>query len=161
MLKYGILSNLCAKLETNWLRGWGLYGPQNFTCHLLYMRFQLCVTNEFNENSIHLNPIQARLFYCLKVQGSVFWDPLMISGSLKLAQWNFVQLKHYLMTTRIQKKSEIWPTTSKWRHYKKHRENSDLRETKQMIYHSKGNDETGELTRKIFQSRSFLPTKKY
>ena len=43
---------------------------------------------------------------------------------------------------------------------KKQRENSDLRETKQMIYHLKGNDETDEPTRKIFQSHSFLPTKK-
>ena len=50
------------------------------------MCFELCVTNEFNENSIHLNPIQARLFYCLKVQGGGIRDPLMVSGSLKVAQ---------------------------------------------------------------------------
>ena len=134
-----ILSNLCAKLETNWLRGWGLYGPQKFTCHLLYMRFQLWVTIEFNENSIHLNPIQARFFYCLKVQGRVFRDPLMISGSLKLAQWNFVQLKHYLMTTRIQKNQK-----------------SDLRRQNDVIIENIGKIQTSEKPNKWYIIRKVM-----
>ena len=65
------------------------------------------------------------------------------------------------MTTRIKKNQKSDLRCQNDVIIKKQRKNSDLRETKQMIYHSKGNDETDEPTRKIFQSHSFLPTKKH
>ena len=39
------------------------------------------------------DPIQANLFYHLKVHGEILRDPpLMISETIKLAKWNFAQL---------------------------------------------------------------------
>ena len=61
---------------------------------------------------ILLNPIQARLFFCLKVQEWVFRDSLMISGTIqarpmKLCDTAIVLIKAYHNTKRNFQKSDL------------------------------------------------------
>ena len=84
-----------------------------------------------------LNPIQARLFYHLKVQGR----PFMTSRTIKANPTKLctVLLKADQNTERNFQKYDYDVTmTSLLRTM----ENSDLPETRQIIYHLKGNDES-------------------
>ena len=89
------------------------------------------------------NPIQARLFYRFKdARGEgVFRDPLMISVTIKASPMKLstviVILKAYQNTKRnFQNMTYDVAMTSLLKQW----QNSNLREAKQIIYHSKGND---------------------
>ena len=68
----------------------------------------------------------------------------MISGTIKASQMKLytviVLLKAYQNTKRNFQNMTYDVTMT--RHYFKQWQNSDLRETRQIIYHSKGNDES-------------------
>ena len=63
----------------------------------------------------------------------------MISGTIKAGQMKLYTVIALLKTFENTKNLKTSPMTSQQRHYK---ENSDLCETKQIIYHSAGNDES-------------------
>ena len=74
----------------------------------------------------------------------VFRDPLMISGTIKASPMKLctviVLLKAYQNTKIVFFRNMTYDVTmasllKQW-------QNSDLRETRQIIYHSKGNDES-------------------
>ena len=88
------------------------------------------------------NTIQARLFYHLKVQG-VFRDPFIISGTIKASQMKLCTiialLKAYQNTKKIFRSITYDVTMTS---LLKQWENQDLRETRQIICDSTGNDES-------------------
>ena len=82
-------------------------------------------------------------FYPLNVQGSSLGTPLMISGTINASPMKLctviVPLKAYQNTKGIFKKLTYDVTMTS---LLKQWENSDLRETRQIIHHSKGDDES-------------------
>ena len=88
----------------------------------------------------HFNPSQANLFLRFKGPGRT---PLLSQEPIKLAKWNLAQWWYYLKPSRIQKEKlrnltyDVTMTS-----LLKTMRNLDLRETRQIIYHSKGNDES-------------------
>ena len=66
---------------------------------------------EVQKPSSSINPIQARLFLLFKVQGGVFRDPLMISGTIKASPMKLctviVLLKAYQNTKRNFRKYDL------------------------------------------------------
>ena len=88
------------------------------------------------------NPIQARLFLPFKGPRGSLGTPLMISGTIKASPMKLctiiVLLNAYQNTKRnFQNMTYDVTMTSLLKQW----QNSDLRETRQIIYYSKGNDD--------------------